>query len=119
MGDVMDWQPIETAPRDGTPIWVIEPQSVGVHDAYGDDVGFWIIDDRNTWPSKPDRWQPKGDTKPEHPFFSHEWGQIGNVRCCKKCCRLVSSKFAHEECQQGRLRAMEKIQPLPSSQETV
>ena len=45
--------------------------------------------------------------------------QIGNVRCCKKCCRLVSSKFAHEECQQGRLRAMEKIQPLPSSQETV
>lgn len=109
-----DWQPIETAPKDGTPIWVIEPASVGVHDGYGDDVGFWIIDEGDVWPSKPDRWQPKGSATPQHPFFTHEWGQVGNVMCCKKCCRIQSSKYASLECKPATLRPMEKQTPLPT-----
>lgn len=47
------WKEIIYAPKD-IELWLIEAGSSGFHARYRDDEGsFWIVDDRDTWPSYP------------------------------------------------------------------
>lgn len=64
-----EWRDISTAPRNGTTIWVIEPDSTGVHEAHWMDPCFWIAEAHDLWPSHPSQWHPfDKDRKPPHPY---------------------------------------------------
>jgi hypothetical protein len=54
----LGWREAIYAPRDMTPIWLIEAGSIGVHEGYRDEGGFWICDG-DSWPSRPVLWMPK------------------------------------------------------------
>ena len=47
------WREAAHAPRDGTPLEVIEPGSTGIHYATRDDAGHFWINDGETMPSTP------------------------------------------------------------------
>jgi hypothetical protein len=48
----MTWQPIETAPKDGTPIWLFYPEA---HEQDRQAVGWWVNDFREP------RWMDHAD----------------------------------------------------------
>jgi hypothetical protein len=57
------WRDPIYAPRDNTPIYMIEPRSTGVHEGYCDEQGrFWCYDG-DVWPSRPIAWMPKEQPK--------------------------------------------------------
>lgn len=49
---LMGWQEPTHAPKD-TPLEVIELGSTGIHKATRDDMGFWVHDEIDTYPSHP------------------------------------------------------------------
>lgn len=62
------WFHISTAPRDGSPIWAIEPTSSGVFKEHYQTCCFWAEDGGDLWPSHPSHWQHYDPArKPEHP----------------------------------------------------
>ncbi len=64
----LGWKPIDTAPKDGTVIWAIEPGSIGVFAAYFMDPCFWGPDGNDFWPMRPSHWMPYDEsTRPDHP----------------------------------------------------
>lgn len=64
----MAWLPIETAPKDGTTIWLVEPGSTGVFAGRWLGPCFFVEDAHDLWPSRPSHWQPYDKTnKPKHP----------------------------------------------------
>ena len=50
--------PIDTALKDGTTIWVIEPGSIGVFQAFWMEPSWWIAEAGELWPSNPTQWLP-------------------------------------------------------------
>lgn len=63
-----DWQPIETAPRDGSRLWLYEP-SYGYegwwHEDWPRGEAYWM-DDRDSEP-EPTHWRPLPDPPPHSP----------------------------------------------------
>jgi len=71
-GSVIDpvcrWQPIETAPKDGTPILIWQPDKAARFASDFDDlryaIGYWRTDGRESWGNRnssevcPTHWQP-------------------------------------------------------------
>jgi hypothetical protein len=53
----LGWRDAIYAPRDSSPLLLIEAGSTGVHEGYRDDIGFWIYDG-DTWPSRPILFKP-------------------------------------------------------------
>lgn len=74
----MDWQPIETAPKDGRGILAWFGKDVGVHQVawtgYYDDLKMWCVDDGKHGPYAlrgyndpyPTHWMPLPPPPPEH-----------------------------------------------------
>jgi len=54
-------RPIDTAPKGGTTVWVIEPGSLGVFQAHFMGPSWWIAEAGDLWPSKPTQWLPVSD----------------------------------------------------------
>ena len=48
----LGWRDTIYAPRDGSPLLLIEAGSTGIHQGYRDEHGFWVIDE-DTYPSHP------------------------------------------------------------------
>ena len=57
------WRPVTTPPKDGQEVDVIEIGSCGIHPAYVEgkwpNQDYWIIDDGDSWPSRPILWRAK------------------------------------------------------------
>lgn len=54
------WQNVMYAPRDPSKqIYMIEPNSTGVHEGYRDEQGLFWCYDGDVWPADPILWQPK------------------------------------------------------------
>lgn len=51
------WQEAMYAPKD-TEIELIEPGSTGIHRGYQDEFGFWVVDEMDTYPSRPMLFKP-------------------------------------------------------------
>lgn len=64
----LGWRSAFYAPRDGTPIELLEAGSTGIHTGHRDaDGSFWIADADDSWPSMPVLFRPKGtQAKPQH-----------------------------------------------------
>ena len=54
----LGWRHIMYAPKDRSPMLLIEPGSTGIHEGYRDEISFWICDG-DVWPSDPILWKPK------------------------------------------------------------
>lgn len=58
----MGWRDAIYAPKDGSPLELVEPGSTGIHAGYRDAEGrFWIVDD-DVWPSRPTLFRQPGAT---------------------------------------------------------
>lgn len=54
----LGWREASYAPRDGSPLLLIEAGSTGIHEGHRDGEGrFWAYDG-DTWPSRPILWKP-------------------------------------------------------------
>lgn len=49
---LLGWQSTFYAPK-GPKLLLIEVGSTGVHRGFRDTIGFWIVDEMDTWPSNP------------------------------------------------------------------
>jgi hypothetical protein len=54
----LGWRDAMYAPKDGSPLRLIEAGSSGIHQGYRDAEGRFWIDDGDTWPSQPILWKP-------------------------------------------------------------
>lgn len=49
----LGWKNPIYAPKDGTPLQLLEPDSTGIHEGYRDAKGRFWITDTDVWPSRP------------------------------------------------------------------
>lgn len=48
---------VGSIPANGSPCLFIEPGSTGIHRGYRDTAGYWVVDDQDTYPSRPILWR--------------------------------------------------------------